>query len=35
VFILAAFAIALFAVLNLAERLLLPWAYEPRGESLQ
>ncbi|HWC86246.1 MAG TPA: ABC transporter permease subunit, partial [Solirubrobacteraceae bacterium] len=35
VFILAAFAIALFALLNLAERLLLPWAYEPRGESLR
>jgi putative hydroxymethylpyrimidine transport system permease protein len=32
VLILAAFAIALFTVLNLAERLLLPWAYEPRGE---
>jgi putative hydroxymethylpyrimidine transport system permease protein len=35
VFILAAFAIALFALLTLAERLLLPWAYEPRGESSQ
>ena len=33
VFILAAFAIALFALLTLAERLLLPWAHEPRGES--
>ena len=33
VFILAAFAIALFALLTLAERLLLPWAYEPRGEA--
>jgi putative hydroxymethylpyrimidine transport system permease protein len=35
VFILAAFAITLFALLTLAERLLLPWAYEPRGESPQ
>jgi len=35
VFILAAFAISLFALLTLAERLLLPWAYEPRGESPQ
>ena len=33
VFILSAFAISLFALLTLAERLLLPWAYEPRGES--
>lgn len=33
VFILAVFAISLFALLTLAERLLLPWAYEPRGES--
>ena len=33
VFILAAFAILLFALLTLAERRLLPWAYEPRGES--
>jgi len=32
VFILAAFGISLFAVLTLAERRLLPWAYEPRGE---
>ncbi|HEY5316356.1 MAG TPA: ABC transporter permease [Solirubrobacteraceae bacterium] len=32
VFILAVFAISLFALLTLAERLLLPWAYEPRGE---
>jgi len=32
VFILAAFAISLFALLTLAERLLLPWAYQPRGE---
>jgi ABC-type nitrate/sulfonate/bicarbonate transport system permease component len=30
--ILSAFAISLFALLTLAERLLLPWAYEPRGE---
>lgn len=29
VFILAAFAIALFALLSLAERLLLPWAHQP------
>jgi ABC-type nitrate/sulfonate/bicarbonate transport system permease component len=33
VFILAVFAISLFALLTLAERLLLPWAYEPRGDS--
>ena len=33
VFILSAFAISLFALLTLAERLLLPWAYEPRGEN--
>ena len=33
VLILAVFAIALFTLLTLAERLLLPWAYEPRGES--
>lgn len=33
VVILSAFAIALFALLTLAERRLLPWAYEPRGES--
>jgi NitT/TauT family transport system permease protein/putative hydroxymethylpyrimidine transport system permease protein len=32
VVILSAFAIALFAVLTLVERLALPWAYEPRGE---
>jgi ABC-type nitrate/sulfonate/bicarbonate transport system permease component len=32
VVILCAFAIALFASLTLAERLALPWAYEPRGE---
>jgi NitT/TauT family transport system permease protein/putative hydroxymethylpyrimidine transport system permease protein len=30
--ILSLFAIALFAALTLAERLALPWAYEPRGE---
>jgi hypothetical protein len=30
--ILSLFAIALFALLTLAERLLLPWAYQPRGE---
>jgi len=33
VLILAVFAIALFTLLTLAERLLLPWAYEPRGET--
>jgi putative hydroxymethylpyrimidine transport system permease protein len=32
VVILSTFAIALFAALSLAERLLLPWAYEPRGD---
>jgi putative hydroxymethylpyrimidine transport system permease protein len=32
VVILSLFAIALFALLTLAERLLLPWAYQPRGE---
>jgi putative hydroxymethylpyrimidine transport system permease protein len=32
VVILSAFAIALFALLTLAERLALPWAHEPRGE---
>jgi putative hydroxymethylpyrimidine transport system permease protein len=32
VIVLSVFAIALFAVLTLAERLVLPWAYEPRGE---
>jgi NitT/TauT family transport system permease protein/putative hydroxymethylpyrimidine transport system permease protein len=32
VVILSAFAIALFALLTLAERLALPWAYQPRGE---
>jgi ABC-type nitrate/sulfonate/bicarbonate transport system permease component len=31
VVILSAFAIALFALLTLAERLAVPWAYEPRG----
>jgi NitT/TauT family transport system permease protein/putative hydroxymethylpyrimidine transport system permease protein len=31
VVILSVFAIGLFAVLTLAERLMLPWAYEPRG----
>ncbi|MGI8412746.1 MAG: ABC transporter permease [Solirubrobacteraceae bacterium] len=30
--ILSAFAIALFALLTLAERLALPWAYQPRGD---
>jgi len=33
--ILSMFAIALFALLTLAERLALPWAYEPRGERSQ
>jgi NitT/TauT family transport system permease protein/putative hydroxymethylpyrimidine transport system permease protein len=32
VFLLSAFAILLFALLSLAERLALPWAYRPRGE---
>ena len=32
VFILAAFAILLFALLTLVERLLLPWTHESRGE---
>jgi NitT/TauT family transport system permease protein/putative hydroxymethylpyrimidine transport system permease protein len=32
VVILSAFAIGLFALLTLAERLALPWAYEPLGE---
>ncbi len=32
VFVLSAFAILLFALLSLAERLALPWAYRPRGE---
>jgi putative hydroxymethylpyrimidine transport system permease protein len=32
VVILSLFAIALFALLTLAERLALPWAYEPTGE---
>lgn len=32
VVILSLFAIALFGLLTLAERLLLPWAYQPRGE---
>jgi NitT/TauT family transport system permease protein/putative hydroxymethylpyrimidine transport system permease protein len=31
--ILSLFAIALFALLTLAERLVLPWAYEPTGET--
>jgi ABC-type nitrate/sulfonate/bicarbonate transport system permease component len=33
VVILSVFAIVLFGLLTLAERLALPWAYEPRGES--
>ena len=32
VVILSVFAIVLFGLLTLAERLLLPWAYQPRGE---
>lgn len=32
VVILSLFAIALFGLLSLAERLVLPWAYQPRGE---
>ena len=32
VVVLSAFAIALFALLSLAERLTLPWAYQPTGE---
>lgn len=31
--ILAAFAVALFALLSMAERLALPWAYQPREEA--
>ncbi|MGI8904362.1 MAG: ABC transporter permease [Solirubrobacteraceae bacterium] len=34
VVILSAFAIALFALLTLAERLALPWAFQPRGDRL-
>jgi ABC-type nitrate/sulfonate/bicarbonate transport system permease component len=33
VVVLSVFAIALFALLTMAERLLLPWAFQPRGES--
>jgi ABC-type nitrate/sulfonate/bicarbonate transport system permease component len=32
VVILSAFAIVLFALLTLAERRAVPWAYQPRGE---
>jgi ABC-type nitrate/sulfonate/bicarbonate transport system permease component len=32
VVILAVFAIALFVLLTLGERLLLPWAHQPRGD---
>jgi putative hydroxymethylpyrimidine transport system permease protein len=35
VVILSLFAIALFGLLTLAERLVLPWAYQPRGEPAQ
>ena len=35
VLILCAFAIGLFALLSLAERLAVPWAYQPRGERLR
>ena len=31
VLILSAFAIALFGLLTLAERLLVPWAHDPQG----
>jgi NitT/TauT family transport system permease protein/putative hydroxymethylpyrimidine transport system permease protein len=34
VFVLSAFAILLFALLSLAERLALPWAYRPRGDQI-
>jgi NitT/TauT family transport system permease protein/putative hydroxymethylpyrimidine transport system permease protein len=34
VVILSAFAVMLFALLSLAERLVLPWAYQPRGDLL-
>lgn len=34
VVILSAFAIALFGLLSLAERVALPWAYQPRGDLL-
>ncbi len=34
VVILSVFAIALFALLTLAERLALPWAYEPTGDTI-
>jgi ABC-type nitrate/sulfonate/bicarbonate transport system permease component len=33
ILLLSLFTIALFAVLSLAERLALPWAYQPRGDS--
>jgi ABC-type nitrate/sulfonate/bicarbonate transport system permease component len=33
VFVLSAFAIALFALLTLAERLTVPWAYQPTGDT--
>ncbi len=35
VVMLSVFAIALFALLTLTERLALPWAYEPRGDVLR
>jgi hypothetical protein len=31
--LLSLFTIALFAILSVAERLALPWAYQPRGET--
>lgn len=34
VVILSVFAVALFGLLSLAERLVLPWAYQPRGDLL-
>jgi ABC-type nitrate/sulfonate/bicarbonate transport system permease component len=33
ILLLSLFTIALFAILSVAERLTLPWAYQPRGES--
>jgi ABC-type nitrate/sulfonate/bicarbonate transport system permease component len=35
VFVLSGFAIALFALLTVAERRLLPWAHQPRGDQAQ
>ena len=33
ILLLSLFTIALFAILSVAERLALPWAYQPRGDS--